>query len=40
LTQDADMIDLDGSLFLAEDRQNALIYDKKGLHPPQEDLWG
>jgi L-alanine-DL-glutamate epimerase-like enolase superfamily enzyme len=40
LTQDADMIDLDGSLFLAEDRQNALIYDEKGLHPPQADLWG
>lgn len=40
LTQGADMIDLDGSLFLAEDRQNALIYDEKGLHPPQADLWG
>ena len=40
LTHGADIIDLDGSFFLAEDRENALVYGEKGLYPPQANLWG
>ena len=39
LIQGTDMIDLDGSLFLAQDRENGSIYDEKGLHTLQADLW-
>ena len=34
------MTDLDGPLLLAEDRDNPLIFDDAGVHPPKADLWG
>ena len=40
LAQEADYVDLDGPLLLAEDRDNALHYDKAGVHPPDAALWG
>ncbi|WP_368344904.1 N-acetyl-D-Glu racemase DgcA [Pelagovum sp. HNIBRBA483] len=32
--------DLDGPLLLAEDRDPALVFDAKGVHPPVAALWG
>jgi L-Ala-D/L-Glu epimerase len=32
--------DLDGPLLLAQDRDNPLVYDKAGIHPPTSALWG
>ncbi|WP_371169582.1 N-acetyl-D-Glu racemase DgcA [Aliiroseovarius sp. 2305UL8-7] len=32
--------DLDGPLLLAEDRDVPLLFDEKGVHPPEAALWG
>ena len=40
LAQHADMVDLDGPLWLAEDRADGLRYDGAIVHPPSPDLWG
>ena len=36
----ADFVDLDGPLWLAEDRAPALRYDRAHVHPPTAPLWG
>jgi len=38
--QDAVFVDLDGPLWLAEDRPHGLRYDTAGVHPPTAELWG
>jgi L-alanine-DL-glutamate epimerase-like enolase superfamily enzyme len=40
VAQGAMVTDLDGPLLLAEDRDNALIFDAAGVHPPRPELWG
>jgi L-Ala-D/L-Glu epimerase len=40
LAQGAAYTDLDGPLLLAEDRDNPLVYDASGVHPPIPSLWG
>ena len=40
VAQGADIVDLDGPLLLAEDRQPPLLYDAEGVHPPDAALWG
>ncbi len=40
LAQGAMVTDLDGPLLLAEDRDNPLTFDDKGVHPPIAALWG
>ena len=40
VAQGAAIVDLDGPLLLAEDRDNALIFDENGVHPPDATLWG
>ena len=40
VAQGASIVDLDGPLLLSKDREHPLIYDKKGVHPPQSALWG
>ncbi len=40
LAQGATMVDLDGPLLLAEDRDHALEYDDGCVHPPRPGLWG
>ncbi|WP_296640316.1 N-acetyl-D-Glu racemase DgcA [Roseinatronobacter sp.] len=40
VAQGADIVDLDGPLLLAEDRDPALFYDASGVHPPLPELWG
>ncbi len=40
VAQGADVVDLDGPLLLAEDRDVPLVYDDKGVHPPLPALWG
>lgn len=40
VAQGADIVDLDGPLLLAEDRDPALQYDDAGVHPPLPALWG
>jgi hypothetical protein len=40
LAQHADMVDLDGPLWLADDRADGLRYDGAIVHPPSPDLWG
>ncbi len=40
LAQGAEVVDLDGPLLLAEDRDASLVYDGEGVHPPDADLWG
>ena len=40
LAQGMPFVDLDGPLLLAEDRDNALIFDERGVHPPDAALWG
>ncbi|MGB3316449.1 MAG: dipeptide epimerase, partial [Albidovulum sp.] len=40
LAQGAAVVDLDGPLLLAEDRDHALRYDNAGVHPPETGLWG
>ena len=38
--QGAEVVDLDGPLLLAEDREHPLRYDAAGAHPPDLELWG
>jgi L-alanine-DL-glutamate epimerase-like enolase superfamily enzyme len=38
--QDAEIVDLDGPLLLAADRQPGLRFDGSLVHPPQPGLWG
>ena len=40
VSQGAEVVDLDGPLLLAEDRDVPLHYDDKGVHPPLSALWG
>ncbi len=40
LAQGAEVVDLDGPLLLAEDREVPLVYDEAGVHPPEAGLWG
>ena len=40
LAQYADIVDLDGPLWLSEDRDNGLRYDGATIYPPDEILWG
>lgn len=40
LAQGAEVVDLDGPLLLAEDRDHPLLYDEAGAHPPEPELWG
>ncbi len=40
VAQGAAVVDLDGPLLLAEDRQVPLRYDGAGVHPPEAALWG
>jgi L-alanine-DL-glutamate epimerase-like enolase superfamily enzyme len=40
VAQGAAVVDLDGPLLLAEDRDKALKYDADGVHPPEPELWG
>ena len=40
VAQGAAIVDLDGPLLLAEDRDHALHYDADGLHPSEPELWG
>ena len=40
VAQGAEVVDLDGPLLLAEDRDHALKYDAAGVHPPETELWG
>ncbi|MBO9445465.1 N-acetyl-D-Glu racemase DgcA [Ruegeria sp. R14_0] len=40
VAQGAIITDLDGPLLLAEDRDNPLIFDNAGVHPPVAALWG
>ncbi|MFK5978466.1 MAG: dipeptide epimerase [Rhizobiaceae bacterium] len=40
VAQNADIIDLDGPLLLAEDRDNSLRYELSTIFPPDPALWG
>ncbi len=40
VAQGASIVDLDGPLLLAEDRDQALHHDEQGLHPSSPELWG
>jgi len=40
VAQQAFIVDLDGPLLLAKDRDNALRYDGSTVHPPDAALWG
>ncbi len=40
VAQGAQVVDLDGPLLLASDRDHALIYDDAGVHPATSQLWG
>jgi L-Ala-D/L-Glu epimerase len=40
VAQGAEVVDLDGPLLLAEDRECPLRYDAEGVHPPEPKLWG
>ncbi len=40
VAQGAEVVDLDGPLLLAEDRDRPLHYDAAGVHPPEAGLWG
>jgi len=40
LAQDAEWVDLDGPLLLAQDREPGLAYDGAMVSPPAPDLWG
>ena len=40
VAQQADVIDLDGPLLLARDRDGGLRYDGSIVHPPERTLWG
>ncbi|MCF6234097.1 MAG: dipeptide epimerase [Rhodobacteraceae bacterium] len=40
VAQGALVVDLDGPLLLAEDRETPLTFDADGVHPPEAELWG
>jgi L-alanine-DL-glutamate epimerase-like enolase superfamily enzyme len=40
VAQGAEVVDLDGPLLLAEDRDAPLLYDAAGVHPASAELWG
>ncbi|HBS50789.1 MAG TPA: dipeptide epimerase [Rhodobacteraceae bacterium] len=40
VAQGAQVVDLDGPLLLAEDRETPLRFDAAGVHPPEPALWG
>ncbi|KIC14993.1 N-acetyl-D-Glu racemase DgcA [Leisingera sp. ANG-DT] len=40
VAQGAAVTDLDGPLLLAEDREEPLLFDAEGVHPPKPALWG
>lgn len=40
LAQGAAVVDLDGPLLLAEDRDTPMTFDAAGVHPPDAALWG
>lgn len=40
VAQGVSIVDLDGPLLLAKDRDHALLFDEHGVHPPTADLWG
>jgi L-alanine-DL-glutamate epimerase-like enolase superfamily enzyme len=40
VAQGAEVVDLDGPLLLAEDREPPLHYDAAGVYPPEPELWG
>jgi L-alanine-DL-glutamate epimerase-like enolase superfamily enzyme len=40
LAQGVAFTDLDGPLLLVEDRENPLLFDAQGVHPPSAELWG
>ena len=40
VAQGCAVVDLDGPLLLATDRETPLNYDDKGVHPPKPELWG
>ena len=40
VAQGAGVVDLDGPLLLAEDRENPLKFDAQGVHPSDRALWG
>ncbi len=40
VAQQADYVDLDGPLLLAEDRKPALRYEGSLVYPPEAELWG
>jgi L-alanine-DL-glutamate epimerase-like enolase superfamily enzyme len=40
LTTDATLVDLDGPLLLAKDRDTPMSYDAHGVHPATVELWG
>jgi L-alanine-DL-glutamate epimerase-like enolase superfamily enzyme len=40
VAQQADLVDLDGPLFLASDRLHGLRYEGGTIHPPDPNLWG
>jgi len=40
VAQDARVIDLDGALLLAKDREHGLHYEGSVVHPPESALWG
>ncbi|MBT0959255.1 dipeptide epimerase [Alphaproteobacteria bacterium KMM 3653] len=40
IAQGVGYTDLDGPLLLAEDRDQALVFDAAGVHPPEAALWG
>jgi L-Ala-D/L-Glu epimerase / N-acetyl-D-glutamate racemase len=40
VAQGAGVVDLDGPLLLAEDRENPLTFDTMGVHPSDAALWG
>jgi L-alanine-DL-glutamate epimerase-like enolase superfamily enzyme len=40
VAQGVAVTDLDGPLLLASDREHALVFDERGVHPPSAALWG
>ena len=40
LAADATLVDLDGPLLLAKDRDTQISYDARGMHPAPAELWG
>jgi hypothetical protein len=40
VAQGAMITDLDGPLLLAQDREHALRFDERGVHPSDPALWG